>query len=236
MRQWVSIGAFVAALCSLHYLNRSVDPSSNSIGKTNDAAHQNRDEDLQSVLPTGFFFWMHFIASGLQRWINTIVQSGSKANVSQPSLVWLLQGVKSGPTAAEAMRLWLAVMAVVVSISGVCIAIIIPTFIVVWWLLGHPAIQQQLPSTLCYLDPVFEPMDRLLEPVLASVLQRMGDLLGTSEGPGHPLGDQSAQCAAALRAKRVLLGLMMLTVGVSAMAFLAIVQIVLMLKVLDYTG
>lgn len=219
VRHIVSIGVLVVALSSLHYLDHHFTTGMAITDSDSEAPDwQPLLKDLTSMRHRCY----RLATTPMRQEIKSIG----------------LQSTTVAETTAVCMKLVLEALMRDIDVSGVVLAITVPMFLVVWWLLGHPAIQQHLPLTLCYLDPVFKELDGLLEPVLDFVFQRMacmGDLLGTLEGPGHPLGDQSTQCEAALRAKRVLLGLVIVTVGCSALLLLAIIHIVVMMQLFSAT-
>jgi hypothetical protein len=199
--------------------------------------------DLKKHLPNNAVAWAKFFSQSFIRRLPRVPNRFTQefppighlgANVPLP---WLSNdGTPVSHTSStdkvQLIQVMMAMLLFSVGLLGVLIAIMVPYVMLTWWFLSHPAIPQpQLSVALGYLDPLMMPLDRLLKPLLSVVFQYMG-FLGAGGVEARTLGDARLQSEAALRAKRVLLGLVMLAVAINSMLLLAILYLVLTLRLL----
>eukprot|EP00927_Polykrikos_kofoidii_P016641 TRINITY_DN17529_c0_g1_i1.p1 TRINITY_DN17529_c0_g1~~TRINITY_DN17529_c0_g1_i1.p1 ORF type:complete len:261 (-),score=46.23 TRINITY_DN17529_c0_g1_i1:59-793(-) len=111
------------------------------------------------------------------------------------------------------LKLSLALLHPLVAIIGVLLVLLVPLMIVAWTLLTRhrPHLDVSLAPVLRRLDPILDPLDvRLFRPLIRTA----GAIVGGSE---ELLEDDHAETSACLRMKRLLLGLLIVLVILSAL-------------------
>eukprot|EP00933_Yihiella_yeosuensis_P073969 TRINITY_DN8277_c0_g1_i1.p1 TRINITY_DN8277_c0_g1~~TRINITY_DN8277_c0_g1_i1.p1 ORF type:complete len:228 (-),score=31.81 TRINITY_DN8277_c0_g1_i1:283-966(-) len=128
-------------------------------------------------------------------------------------------------------RVFHSFLVAMVGIIGLLLCILIPALLLAWWLLSNPDVPHaQLAFALGHLDFMLKPLDKVLTPMLAFVCKVM-EATGIGGEDVKALLEQDERIDAAVPAKRVLLGLLILNVILSIVSFFAILNAVVVIKV-----